>query len=147
MKTLCTLGLALVVVLAAPADDKKEKLSIDPAKLVGEWAYVAGVRAGEKVPQDHLAGTVTFGKDTVTVPADKDSKFLMEFKIDTSKTPATIDLNIKDGPVKEGKAVGIIELNGDTLKLCYTIQGNRPEKFESTKENMAFCFTLQRAKK
>jgi uncharacterized protein (TIGR03067 family) len=143
MKTVCTLGLALLLAGAAVAEDKK---AVDPANLVGDWTYVSGVRAGENVPKDNLVGTVTFTKDTVTVPAGGDMKFLMGYKIDAAKSPATIDLEIKDGPVKEGKAQGLIALEGDTLKLCYSAMGKRPEKFESTKENMAFYFTLKKKK-
>jgi uncharacterized protein (TIGR03067 family) len=108
---------------------------------------VSGVRAGEKVPKENLAAKVTFNKDTVLVPAGPDAKFTMAFKIDTKESPATIDMDIKDGPVKEGKALGIIALDGDELRLCYTFDGSkRPTKFESTKENKAHYFVLKRAK-
>ncbi len=146
MKTLLSLSLALCFGLVALADDKKET-KFDAAKLVGDWTYVEGMRSGDKVEKDHLAGVVTFEKDKVMVPAGPDAKFVMAFKIDDKATPATIDMEIKDGPVKEGKAIGIISVDGDNLKICYVVEGNkRPAKFESTKDNNAFFFTLKKAK-
>ncbi len=147
MKRLTALGLILGVSLVASAQDAKKSAAFDPAKLVGDWTYEEGTRGGEKVAKESLAAKVTFTKDTVTVPAGPDQKFLMAYKLDTKASPVTIDMEIKDGPVKEGKAVGIIALEGDTLRLCYDSEGaTRPKKFESTKDNKAFYFVLKRAK-
>jgi uncharacterized protein (TIGR03067 family) len=149
-KTLTPLTLALLVVTAVAGDEPKKEAGLDPAKLVGDWTYVSGVRAGEKVEKDRLAGTVTITKDAVTLPAGPDQKFVIGYKIDAKANPATIDLDIKDGPVKEGKAVGIIALDGDEFKLCYVPvedkDTKRPAKFESTKDNKAFYFVLKRKK-
>lgn len=142
MKRFTVLGVVLGVALTAAAQDKK----FDAAKLVGDWTYVEGMRGGEKVGKESLGAKVTFTKDTVTVPAGPDAKFLMAYKVNGKASPVAIDLEIKDGPVKEGKAVGIIALEGDTLKLCYSPEGKRPAKFESTKDNGAFYFVLKRAK-
>jgi len=147
MKTLGSLCLVLFAVSLAAADDADKKGSaFDPAKLVGTWKYVEGTKAGEKVEMDRLAGKVTFTKDTVTLPGGPDATFVMAYKIDAKKSPATIDLDIKDGPVKEGKAEGIIQVAGDELKICYVPVGvgKRPTKFESTKDNGAFLFVLKR---
>jgi uncharacterized protein (TIGR03067 family) len=153
MKTLASLTLALMVVSFAAADDKKpeeKKKDFDAAKLVGDWTYVSGIKAGTKVEKEALAGKVTFTKDMITIPAGPDAKFLMSYKIDAKSTPAGLDMEIKDGPVKEGKAIGIISLDGDELKICYIpIMGKdvkRPTKFESTKDDGAFVFVLKRSK-
>ncbi len=146
MKSLGCLVLALTVVATVGGEEKKPA-AFDPAKLVGDWTYVAGDKAGETVPKDHLVGKVVFTKDGITVPAGPDAKFTMVYKLDLKATPTAIDIEIKDGPVKDGKAHGIIALDGDTLKLCYVdASEKRPTKFESTKENKAFFFTLKRAK-
>jgi uncharacterized protein (TIGR03067 family) len=145
MKTSATLYLALAAALVVAAD--KDKPSIDAGKLVGAWNYVKGTKAGEEVPKGNMKSPVTFEKDKLYVPADKDEKFTMAYKIDATKTPATIDMEIKDGPIKEGKAHGIIALDGDELKLCYVMADEkRPTKFESTKDNKAFLFVLKKAK-
>jgi uncharacterized protein (TIGR03067 family) len=150
MKPLGSFVLALFAVAVVGGEEKKP--AFDPAKLVGDWTYVSGVRGGEKVEQKHLAGKVAFTKDTITVPGSSpDEKFVMSYKIDTKATPAAIDMEIKEGPAKGGKAEGIIALEGGELKLCYIVhlgedKAKRPTKFESTKENQAFYFVLKPAK-
>ncbi len=153
MKTLASLTLALMVVSFAVADDEKpeeKKKDFDPAKLVGDWTYVSGMKAGTKVEKEVLAGKVTFTKDTITVPAGPEAKFVMAYKIDAKNSPTQLDMEIKDGPVKEGKALGIISLEGDELKICYVPlmdkDAKRPTKFESTKDDGAFVFVLKRSK-
>ncbi len=142
--------LGLVVALScgvSTAEDKKA--GFDATKLVGDWTYVSGTKNGEVVGKAALEGKVTFTKDTVTVPAGPDAKFLMAYKIDTKASPATIDLNIKDGPVKEGKALGIIALDGDVLKIAYAPDeggAKRPTKFESAKDSGVLYFTLKKSK-
>lgn len=149
MKTVAPPCLALLVAAFALADDApKPAAALDSAKLVGDWSITSGTRAGETVDKDRLKATITFAKDTITIPTDQGEKFLIAYTVDAKAAPATIDMEIKDGPVKEGKANGIIALDGDELKLCYVMAGEkRPAKFESTKDNNAFAFTLKRAKK
>ena len=149
MKYLAPFGLALLIAAAAARAEDKKDAGFDAAKLVGDWTYAEGVRGGEKVAKANLEGKVAFTKDRITIPSgDKDKPFIMAYTIDAKASPAKIDMEIKDGPVKEGKAEGIISLEGDELKLCYVVvgTGKRPAKFESTKDNGAFLFVLKKAK-
>lgn len=149
MRILLTFGIVLSAIVLIAADDGKKDGKFDAGKLVGDWNYVSGTKSGETVDKNRLQGKVTFTKDTITLPADENQKFVMAYKIDSKVSPATIDMEIKDGPVKEGKAEGIIAVEGDELKLCYVptfAGGKRPTKFESTKDNSAFFFVLKKAK-
>jgi uncharacterized protein (TIGR03067 family) len=143
--------IALLVCLGFVIADDTPKAApktatFDAAKLLGEWTYVSGVKAGEKVEKDRLEGKVVFTKDRITIPAGGDMKFVMAYKLDTKANPVAIDMEIKEGPVSEGKAKGIITIEGDQLKLCYhPTGGDRPKKFESTKDNGAFYFVLKKA--
>jgi uncharacterized protein (TIGR03067 family) len=146
MTQLAPLGLLLLAATAVTADDKKDA-AFDAKKLIGDWTYTAGTKAGVKVERERLRGTVKITKDTLTLPAAPGApSFVIAYTLDTSTAPVSIDLDIRDGPVKEGKAEGIIALDGDELKLCYTpAGGKRPARFESTKDNKAFLFTLKKA--
>jgi uncharacterized protein (TIGR03067 family) len=143
-----TIGLGLCALLLAVgslgADEKEAKF--DAAKLVGDWNYVSGVKHGEKVDQDHLKNKVVITKDTLTLTGDM--KFVMKYELDAKKNPVGIKLEMTESPFGAGaKAVGIISLNGDELKLCYDPEGKKaPEKFVSTDDNKAHLFILKRAK-
>lgn len=141
--TIAPLALVLSLAAFAVADDKKDKFEAD--KLVGDWSIVEGTKLGEKLGADHLKVKVKATKDTFILEGEM-GKFVMGYKLGTAATPVTIDMEIKEGPVPEGKAIGIISLKGDDLKLCYVpdANGQRPAKFESTKDNGAFFFTLKR---
>lgn len=130
------------------AEEKKEKL--DAAALVGRWKITEGSKGGEKSDAKTISGDVTINKETITIEGGGD-KHVMKYKIDASKSPAHIDMVGEEGPAKDIKAEGIISIDGDTIKLAYVpnipgFDAKRPEKFESTKENKAFLFTMKKAK-
>jgi uncharacterized protein (TIGR03067 family) len=149
LKTVTPLAVALLVV--APVRSEEGKSSFDPAKMVGVWTITSGVRAGDKVDKERLQPKITITKDTITIPAGPDQKFVMAYKVDAKASPAAIDMEIKSGPVNEGKALGILAPEGDGFKLCYVVQegpdSKRPDKFESTQKNNAFLFVLKPEKK
>ncbi len=146
MRLVFTLCCLIVCCCYVEAEDKKES-RFDAAKLVGKWKISEGHKMGEALEKERLNSEITFTKDEIHIPAGPEGKFIMSYKINSQKTPIEIDMEIKDGPVKEGKASGIIELKDDTLKLCYNPMGDRPTKFESTKDNGAFYFVMKRAGK
>jgi len=106
----------------------------------GSWKVTAAVRDGIEVPEDKRAKmAVTFaGSDmTLTYPGGED-KAKAEF------TPAAKHLTFV---TPEGKALGMYELTGDELKLCWAYPGNdRPKEFASKGSGVMFL-TLQREKK
>ena len=145
-RTLGPLVLALALTYSGFADDKKDG-KFDPSKMVGEWRLVAGVRSGEKVDGDHLKDKVKVTKETIILEGEQ-GKFVMAYTLNPAVDPVTIDLEIKEGPVPEGKFIGIISVNDDEMRICYipAASAMRPVKYESTKENGAFFWTLKRTK-
>lgn len=126
------------------ADDKKDA-KFDAAKMVGDWKIVEGMKQGEKVGEDHLKVKVKATKDSFILESEM-GKFVMAYKLNTATNPVGIDMEIKEGPVPEGKAIGIVWVSGDDMKLCYVpdASATRPGKFESTKDNGTFFWTLKR---
>jgi uncharacterized protein (TIGR03067 family) len=147
MKFACSLFAVAAVCVFVSAEDKPK---FDAAKLEGKWKFTAGTKSGNKVDAKALESEVTITKDSFTIKGD-DGTHVMTFKIDDSKSPMQIDMVGKEGPAKDFKAEGIIELDGDTLKLAYGtnipgLEGKRPAKFESTADNKALYFVMKRAK-
>jgi uncharacterized protein (TIGR03067 family) len=53
-------------------------------------------------------------------------------KLDPSKSPKTLDAKVTDGPNKGAVILGIYEISGDTLKVCFDPEGKkRPTEFKS----------------
>ena len=150
MKT--ALSLIAVVLLVASvrlsAQDKAAKAKFDPAKLVGKWEYVSGVKNGEKVAEATLKDqAITITKDKITLKG-KDL-FVFKYDLDTTKKPVGIKLEMLESPFGAGaKSAGIIELTGDQIRLCYAAMDDAatPKAFESKEGSKAHLFVLKRAK-
>lgn len=140
MKTLALLAgfVACAGLTARAADDKLD--------ISGTYALVAGKKNGADVDEKSKKATYTVTKDQFTI-AGGEFKFVMGFKIDASKTPATIDMEIQEGPEgsKGTKGVGIVELKGGVLKLAYTLdKDKRPKDFDG---KTGFYMELKKEKK
>jgi uncharacterized protein (TIGR03067 family) len=152
MRGRCLLSAAFVLTLlvSASADDKtdKNKDKLDPEKLVGTYTYVSGERSGDKVPEDNLKkGTVVITKDTITLKSD-DASFVIKYKLDAKKTPATLEMEITEGPQGVGtKTGGIISMKGEEVKLCYAAMGGEaPKDFAAKKDSGHHYFVLKKKK-
>lgn len=148
MKAAMFLGTSVLflAVCALAADDKDKEGKFDAAKLVGTWKYVSGEKNGEKIDKDRLKDqTVVITKDTITLKGEQ--TFVIKYKLDAKKKPVTVQMEITESPFGAGaKAAGILELKGDDLRVCYTADGEAPQKFESKEGSKAHLFVLKRSK-
>jgi uncharacterized protein (TIGR03067 family) len=140
------LGLALAV--AAPASKKSDEPP--PAKLEGDWV----VESFEGPKDEAPPGTITFhfadGKISITEPQRKGRAEEVEYTADMTKKPATIDIKPRAGGPGGGpdKLVqGIIEMKGDTMRLCFGKDStDRPKEFKPDMEKGVMVITLKRVK-
>ena len=127
---LATIGLAAV---ADEAADKKDKEA-----LQGTWTAVSGEKEGKEDAEAKDHGLV-FEGDKFSVKKGDEVIVRGAFKIDGSKSPKTMDMDISEGPedVKGKTAQAIYLLKGDELTWCVSHpgSGDRPEKF-ATKEGV-----------
>ena len=141
---LATIGFAAAVV-ADDAADKKDK-----EKLQGTWAAVSGEKEGKEDPEAKEHALV-FEGDKFSVKKGDKVVVRGTFKIDASKSPETMDIEISEGPedVKGKTAQAIYALDGDELTWCVAEPGSgkRPEKL-ATKEGVKHMLVkLKREKK
>lgn len=154
-RTTWKLSLAALLAIGGPsfaADDDKPKDkhakndSHAPADLIGGYTIVAGEKFGEKEPEERIKGTtVRFAEDAIVV-LDKDKKevYAQTYKIDSSKKPWTIMMKSKITPYtdhksKETVAKGLIEKDGDTVKLIYALPGGEtPTEFKTKEKQLMF---------
>jgi uncharacterized protein (TIGR03067 family) len=138
-------GCAVVLAVSSVAADDKD--TIDPAKMVGTWKYVSGEKNGEKVDADRLKDqTVIITKDKITLKGEQ--TFVMKYTIDAKKKPAAIKMEMTESPFGAGAtAEGIVEVDGDNLKMCYAQQGGAaPTKFATKEGSNQHLFVLKRSK-
>ncbi|AWM39766.1 hypothetical protein GobsT_18720 [Gemmata obscuriglobus] len=139
MKTFAlVIGLVACSALTAPAADEK-------LDLAGTYTLVAGKKNGADVDETAKKAQYTVTADKFTIKGGE-VKFVMGYKLDAKANPAQIDMEILEGPegTKGTKAVGIVELKGDTLKVAYSLdKEKRPKEFDG---KAGYYFELKKEK-
>lgn len=146
-----TLWLLSGMALADEAADKKLL-----KELEGTYVPTAMTRAGEAAPAALLkAVTITVKGDTFTVHVKSESKEGKDdtknatMVVDASAKPMTIDLTPKEGDNANKPLLGIISIEKDTVKLCWSdnaLRTVRPTSFESTKANGCLLIEMKKSK-
>jgi uncharacterized protein (TIGR03067 family) len=128
---LCILGLTALDGIGSRADDKAD-VEKELKKFQGTWTFESVEAAGKKLPADQFTGMlVTFEGDKYTVKAGGMVVEAATLKLDPSRTPKTLDSKVTEGPNKRKVYLGIYEISGDTLKVCYDEEGKkRPTQFK-----------------
>lgn len=147
-KMLLLIGLTILAAAHVQAADD-EAVKKDLAQLQGEWTMVSGTNDGSALPEEMLSSGKRVCKgDELTVTIGGEVIMTAKITIDPSKKPKTMDFEIKDGPAKGRKRLGIYELNGDTYKSCFGAPGGeRPAEFVSTSGDGRTVTMWKRAKK
>lgn len=134
--------------LCIAADETKPDAKKDVDQLQGMWQVVAIEHNGAKVEAKE-AKQLKFIFTDKKLAVDRGSKEIHEalYKLNPTAKPKTIDVSFVSGP-DEGKTLqGIYELNGDSLKICWSEKGTkRPDKLATTPDSARTLHTLKRAK-
>jgi uncharacterized protein (TIGR03067 family) len=78
---------------------------------------------------------------TFQLASNADRKSTATFKVDTAKTPHTIDMCPQDGLEKGKVSLGIYEVKSDELRLCHAAPGlDRPTEFSSGEHRSVMVF-------
>jgi uncharacterized protein (TIGR03067 family) len=142
----------LVVGLFVAADNPKKddtKVKSDLDALQGSWQCVAGENDGTPAAADTVKTyqlTVKENKYTIMVMGKEIEQGTL--KLDSTKKPKTIDVDIASGQDKGKAQHGIYELDKDTFKVCFAPpEKDRPKELTTKKGSMNLAFSFTRAKK
>jgi uncharacterized protein (TIGR03067 family) len=140
------LVIGLLVVVSGGQGGEKEKKS----KLDGTWKPVSVMEDG-KEKGDKENHSLTFKGDTFTIMKGDKVEGKGTFTTNKKAKPREMDMTITEG-LKEAKGnktiKGIYELKDDTLKLCFSMEGERPTEFAAPAGSKGVQFiTLKRDKK
>lgn len=156
MKLTLALGVALFALSYLSADDKKKDApgtmdKKDLEKIGGKWQPTSMQCGDMKFAEAQMkAMTLAIDGDkyTVTVKGEKDTAQTDKgaVKIDVLAKPMAMDIKSSDGPNKGKTFLAIYEISGDTLKVCYDLDGKkRPTEFKVTGEKILLA-TYKRMK-
>ena len=139
MSRLSLIAVPTLLALGVSAQDEKPTQPRDRAskqelqRIQGAWQFTSLQENGDKVPDADLKDrTIFFGGEAFVVrQADR---FLQAGtqKLDPLKTPKTINAMVAQGHRMGDILLGIYELDGDTLKVCFDTEAQkRPADFKS----------------
>jgi len=119
----------------------------DTQALQGSWSVASAELAGKPFPEQivkNMSLTMKDGRYSVMVGQTKDEGTA---KLDSSKTPKTMEITGTDGPNKGKTFLAIYKLNGDSLSICYDLSGKTyPTEFKTKPDTMLFLVEYKRDK-
>jgi uncharacterized protein (TIGR03067 family) len=142
MTTLVTIVATFLVFIAS------QTCAADPqtSGLLGSYTLIKGEKNGQQLPAERVLGsTVRITESSITT-VDKDQKetYAVTYTLDTSQKPWKITMTSTLAPVKGEVAHGLIEKNGDTVKLIYGARGGAaPDDF--TTEDKQLMFVMKKS--
>ena len=142
---------ACAVLLPTVAEEKSDPAKKEMELLQGMWNFASVEQDGTKQPRGRRREqlqTITFQGDKFEVKRGDKVIQAGTQKVDPSKNPKTIDLQVAEGEGKGTLQQGIYERKGDTLTTCLDPQGKkRPTGLKSTKDSGYTLAVLQRERK
>jgi uncharacterized protein (TIGR03067 family) len=143
----CLIALALAAAGGFVQGGDKETPEGVLKKIQGTWKFTAQEMAGKAAPKEMLAKmTITFSGDKFTV---RDGDKVMQagtHKFNPDKKPGEVDAKVTEGESKGSTMLGIYELKGNTMKVCFDPEGkSRPTSF--TAKGGQFSAMVERQKK
>jgi len=123
----------------------------DKDKLQGTWQVVSGERMGKPIPEPEKHKLV-IEDDTLTIKRGDEVVFKGKVKLDPSKKPKTLDMELTEdaGGQKKGQvSQGIYLIEGDTLKWCNAAPGaeDRPKEYSTNDKKNHMLIVAKRDKK
>jgi len=138
-----------LLVAGSPAGDSPGASGDDAAKIQGSWACAAAIVDGKPLDAK-VAGELRLTLTATRYLTERGDEVLFDstYRLDPRPKPRHIEMTGTEGDAAGKLALGIYALDGDTLKICYTMPGTeRPTAFESKPGSGAFLVTWTRVGK
>ncbi len=118
----------------------------DGSLLDGTWIPTTAELGGQRLPDDSFKSAkmiLARGTYLVSIGDVRDRGVI---KLGVSKNPGMMDITGTEGP-NEGRTIpAIYELNGDSLTICYALEGTtRPTEFITKAETKLYLVKYKRA--
>lgn len=118
---------------AKAAEGREDASRQELQRIQGAWQVVSQEENGAKAAADSLRDRIIFfGGDAFLVKQGHNLLQMGTQKLDPSKSPKTINVMVTQGDRRGDVWLGIYELQGDTLKVCFDPDAQkRPTEFKS----------------
>ncbi len=117
-----------------------------PLSLLGDYRIVAVEISGEKEPEERVFGTLVHVTEEQLMVEDRDHKstpYIGSYEVDTKKKPNVITMTGLTSPTKDETIKGLIEREGDQLRLIYALPGGEmPADFKSKDKQVLIVMKL-----
>jgi uncharacterized protein (TIGR03067 family) len=112
----------------------------------GTWIPLNAELGGQKLPDEYLKDTkLILSAGRYTYMTDQGTYKLIP--VEAPKAPKAIDITGVDGPNKGKTLLAIYELTGDTLRVCYDLEGKlRPQEFMTRAGTQQLLVNYKKAK-
>jgi uncharacterized protein (TIGR03067 family) len=139
-----------------PSKENDDAIKKDLASLEGTWQITSKEFMGKQATKEEIEElaaeselAIKDGKATRTDLATKKVVNEGTLKLDPTAKPKAVDIMYTSGPVKGETDKAIYEIDGDTLKVCYSLEpdAERPTEFATKPDGKAFVLTFKRVKK
>jgi len=139
-RLLAILIVASTAAAAHAADDKPAGM-----KLLGAWVVDSAEEGGVDTERP-VGDRVQFKQGEIVVTPQDGKEQKAKYKVDTSKTPHTIDIDFEQGGAKL-TIKGLYAFKDGKLRLCMSPpKQDRPKSLTSEKETQQISMTLSRVK-
>lgn len=128
--TIASLVLAAGVLTAGDEDAIKK----DRKLMAGTWRVLSIERDGKKTTAEQLEKTRSIINVDGSAMVQREGKTIIKgnFKIDPTKKPKQSEATYTEGELKGKTVLGIYEVDGENMRICYALPGkDRPTEFSS----------------
>ena len=132
---------ALLFAACSPEGSKSEALA-------GTWMCQSATVDGRALPEAKVKLLrLTLTRDRFKTETGPEVLFDSTYTVDAAKSPKQINMLGTEGDLAGKESPGIYALEGDTLRMCYTMPGKpRPAAFDSPAGSGAYLLVWKRAK-
>ena len=123
-------ALALLNFRASSAEDPIGSLL--PKDLVGTYTMASSENSGRPVPKERIDGVLVRFTETSIIATDTDKKevYAASYQLTSAENPAKITMTSTLEASKGVEASGLIERNGDTVRLIYRLPDGKEDPTE-----------------
>lgn len=142
-----TLVMCLMVALflAPAAGSENDTVTKELGKMNGTWKYIGYEQDGKRSPKPENMPSITFDGELFTI--QKDGKIFQK-GINTvypGHKPRAVDAKVIEGTQKGSVLLGIYEIDGDVMRVCFgRPEKGRPKDFSIPKGSGYFLVTLKK---